>query len=294
LKLKIEKAKVIMLIDNLKYKDNNGNDVKEISPTFTTSVFNARVRGRCRVLMIGGDFGKGKTTCSMQLAHDIIYRFHPEKTEEEIWMMVLDSIVFTRRQLKEALTGESRKVNWEELEAKEALKKAKDIRKDVIIWDDASIHGSKHRRNERIAYEIQSNFHQIRDATCCMIITLPESDDLLKSIREYRGLLLGEIDTQRHNQYNKIIIYRRKVRAGRKSPWKGFIYSHMFPVRIDNTIYGEYVKLRNIAKIENIMEEEKKEKFLETEMQYMEARRKYLLKKMNKMGSSSDEVSSDV
>jgi hypothetical protein len=283
-----------MYIDNLKYIDNNGNEVKEISPTFTTSVFNSRRRGRCRVLMIGGDFGKGKTTCAMQLAHDIIKRFHPEQTEEETWRLVLSSIVFTRRQLKNALTGESRKVKWEELHASEALKKAKDIRKDVVIWDDASIHGSKHRRNERIAYEIQSNFHQIRDATCCMIITLPESDDLLKSIREYRGLLLGEIDTQRHNQYNKIIIYRRKVRAGRKSPWKGFIYSHQFPVRIDNDIYGEYVKLRNIAKLENILDEEKKERFLETEMDYMEARRKYLLNKMKKYEVVPEEVVSDV
>lgn len=283
-----------MYIDNLMYKDNDGNNVKEISPTFTTSVYHARRRGRCKVLMIGGDFGKGKTTCSMQLAHDIIKRFHPEKTEEEIWMLVINSIVFTRRQLKNALTGESRKVKWEELQAKEALSRAKDIRKDVIIWDDASIHGSKHRRNERIAYEIQSNFHQIRDATCCMIITLPESDDLLKSIREYRGLLLGELDTQRDNDYNKIIIYRRKVRAGRKSPWKGFIYSHMFPVRIDNNIYGEYVKLRNIAKLENILEEEKKERFLETEMDYMEARRKYLLNKMKKYETVTEKEVSDV
>jgi archaellum biogenesis ATPase FlaH len=279
-----------MYIDRLKYKDNNGNDVAEISPTFTTSVYNARSRGRCKVLMIGGDFGKGKTTCAMQLAYDILARFHPEKTEEELWRMVLESIVFTRKQLKESLTRASREINWNELEPREALKKSKEIRKDVILWDDASIHGSKHRRNERIAYEIQSNFHQIRDATCCMIITLPESDDLLKSIREYRGLLLGEIDTQKDNNYNKIIIYRRKVRAGRKSPWKGFIYSHMFPVRIDNNIYGDYVKLRNIAKIENIIEEEKKEKFLETEMLYMEARRKYLLKKMDSLNAKNFET----
>jgi hypothetical protein len=280
-----------MYIDKLTYKDNNGNAVKEISPTFTTGVYNARSKGRCKVLMIGGDFGKGKTTCAMQLSYDILARFHPEKTEEELWGMVLESIVFTRKQLKEALTRANREIKWKELGPREALKKSKEIRKDVILWDDATIHGSKHRRNERIAYEIQSNFHQIRDATCCMIITLPESDDLLKSIREYRGLLLGEIDTQKDNNYNKIIIYRRKVRAGRKSPWKGFIYSHMFPVRIDNNIYGDYVKLRNIAKIENIIEEEKKEKFLETEMLYMEARRKYLLKKMNKMANAGIEVS---
>lgn len=279
-----------MYIDKLTYKDNNGNEVKEISPTFTTSVYNARSRGRCKVLMIGGDFGKGKTTCAMQLTYDILARFHQEKTEEEIWGMVLDSIVFTRKQLKEALTRTSREIDWKGLEPRDALKKSKEIRKDVILWDDATIHGSKHRRNERIAYEIQSNFHQIRDATCCMIITLPESDDLLKSIREYRGLLLGEIDTQKDNNYNKIIIYRRKVRAGRKSPWKGFIYSHMFPVRIDNNIYGEYVKLRNIAKIENILEEEKKEKFLETEMLYMEARRKYLLKKMDSLNAKNFEA----
>lgn len=273
---------VIMYIDNLKYRDNNGNEVKEISPTFTTSVYYAKQRGRCKVLMIGGDFGKGKTTCAMQLSHDIIARFHPEKTEEEVWKMVINSMVFTRKQLKDALTGEIRKENWEEMSSQDALKTSKKVRKEVIIWDDATIHGSKHRRNERIAYEIQSNFHQIRDATCCMIITLPESDDLLKSIREYRGLLLGELDTQKQNDYNKIIIYRRKVRAGRKSPWKGFIYSHMFPVRIDNNIYGEYMKLRNIAKIENLKEEEEKEEFLKTERDYMLARRQYLLNKMEK------------
>lgn len=273
---------------------DNSNDNNEISPTFTTRIYNAKKKGRCVVLMIGGDFGKGKTTCAMQLTYDIIHRFHPNKTPDELWTMVLGSIVFTRKQLKEALTRQSREVNWKEISPYEALQKAKDIRKDVIIWDDASIHGSKHRRNERISYEIQSNFHQIRDATCCMIITLPESDDLLKSVREYRGLLLGEIDTQRNATLNKLIIYRRKVRAGRKSPWKGFIHSREFPIRVDDNVYGEYYKLRNIAKIINIEEEEKRERFLETEMDYMEARRKHLLYKMKKYEVIPEEEASDV
>lgn len=253
----------------------------EICKRFVNQAMSAWRNRKFIGVIICGEFGKGKTSTACQLASDIFKRIYPDENDDEIDKRVLECILFTRQELKKALTRPAKKIDWEHITPIDALKQSKDIRQPVYIWDDASIHGSKHLRNEKISYEIQSNFDQIRDACSCMIVTLPESDELLKTIREYRGFYKAELITQKNKRNIRTIFFKRKtIRNGRRI-WKPKMMSKEFPVKLDDEFYGRYIIKRNLAKLYKIREEENKEKLEETKQRYYTKKMEYLQKKMD-------------
>jgi hypothetical protein len=267
----------------LEYSDLKKPDYeKEFSPKLTTKIINALRKGRFIGLIISGEFGKGKTSAAMQLAYDVYKRLNPDKTTYELQQMVLDHMLFTLSEVKDSLTKRSRAVDWSRLTPIEAIKKQKEIREPLYIWDDATIHASKHRRSEKISYEVTMNFDQIRDATGCMIITLPEEDELLKTIRVYRSFRKVDIVTRQNNKLIKLCFKRRKKKITGGYYWPVEWMSNERPVKLEDDWYGAYVKMRNLAKNSNIEEWEKKEAENKKFDEYITLKREYLSIRMKK------------
>jgi len=266
----------------------------EFSPEFTNRVINCYNRMKFIGVIIMGSFGQGKTSGAMQLGLDIVNRFYPNKTEDELEEIVLNHMLFTMDEVSNALFKEIKKVNWDNLSPLDAIKKQKYIREPFFIWEDAATHGSKHLRNEEVAYEIQKNFDQVRDATSCMIITLPEAEEILKVIRTYRSFFRAEPVIQKNNRYMQLVFFKKKRLYSGSLRWTPSWYSNQRPIRVDDDWYGKYIIMRNKAKIKTDEFWEQKKKFKQQHEEYLRVKREYLKKKMlnemNEMIGGNNEV----
>lgn len=233
--------------------------------------------------IISGEFAKGKTSTALYMAAEIlsaIYGYDKYKALRE----ALNCILFTLDDVIDA-TNILRTVDWQSLTPQEALDTKFKIRKPVYIWDDAGVHGSSYKQifDKSDSYELQSNFDTIRDVTSCMIMTVPEDTELMKFLRMYRSNYFIEIiGVSGGNKYDRKLEfykYRRSSRTGKRERKVQWRTKKPFSVYVPKEIYGEYDKMRSIAKIKNADRYYKKKKIRETKQKYYELKYEKELKK---------------
>lgn len=252
----------------------------EFSREFTNRVISCYKKMRFIGAMILGGFGIGKTSAAMQLALDVYHRLYPEKDEDELEQMVLDSMLYSLDDVHNALFTETKKIDWNNISPLDAIKIQRKIRKPIYIWDDAATHGSTYKRTLDNAYDIQRSFDQIKDATSCMIVTLPEAEEILRTIRNYRSFLRAEPILLKNHKNMKLMFQKKKRHYNGQLRWVTEWYSNERPVKIDDDWYGSFLIKRNIAKIKNDEEAEKRKKFKQQYEEYINLKRIYMKKKM--------------
>ena len=231
--------------------------------------------------IISGEFGIGKSTSAMQLGREICQAVYG-LNEFQAYQMVLQSMVFTMDEVINATDNLGSVDDWKDISSKEAIKKSFNVRKPLIIWDDAAMHGSKYKHfiDMDSSYELQSNFDTIRDVTSCMIMTVPEDDELLKFLRNYRGNYQIEMIILNGDYQRKLEFWKYgKDKLGRKRKRLKWT-SKPFSIHIENEYYGEYKKMKNIAKIKNKDRFVKKKKMKEAKAKYYETKQQYYQLKM--------------
>ena len=240
--------------------------------TFGRLAVNAYLHHRYVGAILSGAFGKGKSCSAMHMAYEILHYLHPNKSEKEIWQMVLDNIVFGMDEVIE-VTGVLKTVDWASLSPQEVIAKKAELRRPIVIWDDAGKHGSKYKHflDMDAVFELQSNFDSIRDVVSCLIVTVPEKDELLKFLRNYRGNYQVEINIPRDGgEYHRILEFWRYEMdyRGRRNIVKKWT-SKPFSMYIPREIYGEYERMKTIASNVNYDRYEEKKQFHILKKQYM-------------------------
>ena len=269
--------------------EENQKDTNQLT-TFGRYAINAYHNHRYIGALISGPFGKGKSCSALHMAYEILHYLHPEKSEKEIWYMVLDCLVFGMDEVIEA-TKVLRTVDWNKLTPQEVLTKKDELRKPVMIWDDAGKHGSKYKHflDMDSVFELQSNFDSIRDIVSCLIITVPERDELLKFLRNYRGNYQVEVSIPRDGGiYHRVLDfwryemdYRGRRQLVRK--WN----TKPFSIYVPKEIYGEYERKKTTASIENYIRYEEKKQLHELKKQYM---RKKMEKELSNVQRSTENL----
>jgi len=132
-------------------------------------------------------------------------------------------------------------------------------------------------------FELQSNFDSIRDVVSCMLITLPEKDELLKFLRTYRGNYQIEINIPRDGgEYHRVLSFWKYEMdyMGRRKLVKKWT-SKPFSMYIPKMIYGEYERLKTKASNRNFDRYEEKKKLKELKKEYMKKKMMKELQEMN-------------
>jgi hypothetical protein len=253
------------------------NPLSEFGKRAVASFYRRRFTG----LLISGEFAKGKTTTAMHMGREILMALYGWD-ELVAWPEVLRNTLFSMNDVMEA-TQILHQIDWLSLTPKQVLYHKFWIRRPFLLWDDAGVHGSKYKHflDMGDAMDLQTNFDTIRDITSCFIMTVPEDEELLKFLRSYRGIMFAEIHD--HGQYlRSLTVYKwkrnRAYQKRRKVAWHGKPYRCFVP----NDTYGEYDRLRTLAKIENSQRYAKKKKMKEAKQKYYETRQKYYQMKMEK------------
>lgn len=237
--------------------------------------------------IIAGDFAKGKTSTAIKLAREILQHIYGYD-EITAYKEVLNHILFTLDDVIGATDILQTEEHWKSMKPQEVLQEKYDIRKPVYIWDDAGVHGSSLKQvfDKSDAYELQSNYDTIRDVCSCMIMTVPEDEELMKFLRRYRSNYFVEIiGVSGGNKYDRILEfykYERDNRTGNKKRKLKWRTKKPFSVHLENWVYGEYDRMRTIAKIRNAQRYKKKRKERESKAKYYDLRREYLKIKMEK------------
>lgn len=234
--------------------------------------------------IISGEFAKGKTATALYMASEILSAIYGLDRDASL-RETLNYILFTLDDVIDA-TNILRTVDWSSLSPQEALDIKFKLRKPVYIWDDAGVHGSSYKQifDKSDSYELQSNFDTIRDVCSCMIMTVPEDTELMKFLRMYRSNYFVEIvGVSGGSKYDRKLMffkYRRDPKTGnrkRRLQWKT---QNPFSVYVPKEIYGEYDKMRSIAKIQNADRYYHKKKLREAKQKYYELKYKRELEKM--------------
>jgi len=246
--------------------------------------------------LIGGEFAMGKTTTSVHIAREIIQAL-TGCTDEEAYKEAIECIKFTADEVLE-LTNRLSKIDWDGLTPKEVLDTKFKIREPIIIWDDAGVHASKYKHFLAMddASALQTDFDTIRDVTSCMIITVPENEELLKFLRSYRAFYHVEINKDR--DYFRTLEFWKygKDRSGRKKKYLKWRYAPnpQFSVYLKNEYYGEYDRRRTKAKIKNQEKVIKRKQMKQKEVEYYDMKKEYYrmkmeaeMKKLEKIKNSS-------
>lgn len=159
----------------------------------------------------------GKTMYGMQVMYDI-YRD---------WDKVLNLTFFKLEEMVSALRGQIKR----------------DEKVDVIMWDDAGVFGSKYLffSNKKLTEYLQNLFDVIGTAVKGIIITTPNPENLLKSIRGYEFYRVKIIKTGQTSRVAKG--YQTVMLPSGKKIIKRAFNDH-YNVTIPNDIFERYNKIR--------------------------------------------------
>lgn len=259
---------------------------------------NAYFKRRFVGAIISGEFAKGKTTSSLHMGREILQHMYNIDRKTAFKLLLKEHLLFTMDDVFETYKVLKDIEFWESLSAKEVLEWKFKLRKPVLIWDDAGVHGStfKHWLDMSDAAQLQSDFDTIRDITSCFIMTVPENEELLRFLRSYRGNYQVEILHAGQGEYSRKLQFKkiRKDKLGRRRlsvEWT----SQPFSIYVEKEIYGEYDRMRTIAKLRNTKRQEEKRKLKEARAKYYEQKFKIqqleLLEKAKKLGVTLEELS---
>lgn len=232
--------------------------------------------------IISGDFAKGKTSTALQMAREIIQYMYQIDAIDAYRKILKEHLLFSLSDVIEATSILKTPSYWKDLSPQDVLKKKYSLRKPVLIWDDAGVHGSSLKQifDRSDAYELQSNFDTIRDICSCMIMTVPEDEELMKFLRRYRSHYFIEIKkVSGGNKYDRILQYYkydRNPRTGNKERHLKWKLKKSFSVYLPNEIYGEYDRMRTIAKLENARRWGEKKKIKKAQAEYFEEKKKMI------------------
>lgn len=241
--------------------------------------------------IISGEFAKGKTVTAMKLGAKILevkYGYTPEQALEKI---IDEHLVFTSDEFILLTEKLYEGYDWENMSEKDVLKTKYKIRYPVLIWDDAGIHAStkKDRLDPSDAFDIHREYDTIRDITSCMILTLPEEAELMKSLRSYRSNYFIELATPHDpkNYDDRIMYFYRYERDNRTGNMRRKLKWHTdakdaHSIHIDDWAYGKYDKKRTLAKLEVTKKYKQKKEEREIEKQYRLLKKKILVDKWKK------------
>ena len=224
--------------------------------------------------IISGEFAKGKTTSAFHMAREILQFVYGIDRMTAFRKILNEHLLFTLKDVLFATDMLKDEKFWNGLTTQEVLEWKYKIRKPVMIWDDAGIHGSKYKHwlDMKDASSLQESFDTIRDITSCFIITVPENDELLSFIRNYRGNYHVEIKHSSGGKYNRVLEfwkYETDSKTGRRirrKKWR----TKPFSVYIEKEIYGEYDRMRTVAKIRNTKRVKERIKTLQSKKDYHE------------------------
>lgn len=226
---------------------------------FGKYVYNAYYYNKYVGAILSGPFGIGKSTTALHLGREIAQAIYGVNDLQGM-QMALQSTLFTMEEVIDATRNLGTAQDWRDLDPYKAPKVGAQLRTPFYIWDDAGMHGSKYKHFLDMAesYDLQSNFDTIRDVTSCMIMTVPEDDELLKFIRGYRGNYSVEI-IDLDGAYERRLDFWKygKDPRGHKKKYKKWT-SAPFSIYIPQPYYGQYRIMKNVAKIENYERYQKK------------------------------------
>lgn len=236
--------------------------------------------------IISGEFSKGKTATAMYMATEILmYLYNLNKLDAMRYM--LKHFIFTLDDMVDLTANTLGTINeWADLTPTETLRKKHKIRKPVVIWDDAGIHASsqQQRFNPGEAWELQSNYDQIRDVTSCMILTVPEASELMSFLKKYRAFYYIEIiRPSSGGEYDRVLeFWKYKKDSLNRNKLKLQWRTPRFSVYVPNEIYGAYDKMRTIAKIKHTKTLQERKKQKEIERKYHQLKQEKELIEMEK------------
>ena len=215
-----------MLQPILKYSKETASSLTK----FGRYAYNSFYFNRYIGAIISGVFGVGKSMTALHLGREIAQAIYGVN-EEQGFQIALQNTLFTMDEVIQATKNLGSVEDWKNTDPYDADKKSRAMRVPFYIWDDAGMHGSKYKHflDMAASYDLQSNFDTIRDVTACMIITVPEDEELLKFLRSYRGNYLVEMIALDGGNY----AYDRKLEfwkygrdsLGRKKRYKKTIFS---------------------------------------------------------------------
>jgi hypothetical protein len=234
-------------------------DVASRLTKFGRYVYNAYYFNKYIGAIISGMFGIGKSMTALHLGREIAQAVYGVN-EEQGMQIALQNTLFTMDEVLEATKNLGTAEQWKNMDPYQAHKIASGLRKPFYIWDDAGMHGSKYKHFLDMAesYDLQSNFDTIRDVTSCIIMTVPEDEELLKFLRMYRGNFSVEMIDIDGAYERKLEFWRYgKDPQGRKKKYKKWV-SSPFSIHVGQPYYGQYRIMKNIAKLENFERYQKK------------------------------------
>lgn len=258
---------------------------KEVSDTLTKFgkyVYNAYYFNKYVGAIISGSFGIGKSMTALHLGREIAQAIYGVN-EEQGMQIALQNTLFTIDEVLDATKNLGTIEDWITMDPYKAHKIAAGLRKPFYVWDDAGMHGSKYKHFLDMAesYDLQSNFDTIRDVTSCIIMTVPEDEELLKFLRSYRGNYSVEINDIDGAYERKLEFWKYgKDSQGRKKKYKKWM-SAPFSIHVNQPYYGQYRIMKNIAKLENFNRYEKKKEDREVYNDYRMMKLKKMKKELN-------------
>lgn len=258
--------------------------------TFGKYAYNSYYFDRYTGGIISGRFGIGKTMTAVHLGREIAQAIYGVNEEQGL-QIALQNTLFTMDEVIEATKNLGSIDEWRQMNPYEAVKKSHNVRVPFYIWDDAGMHGSKYKHflNMSDSYDLQSNFDTIRDITACMIITVPEDDELLHFLRNYRGNYNIEIVNIDGRYIRKLEFWQYGLdKLGRRRKYKKWV-SADFSIYVPQPYYGKYKIMKNMAKLQNYEIFEEKKKIREMEHAF---RIKKLKKAMDGIMNNTNEYNS--
>jgi len=242
-------------------------------------------------IMIEGPRGIGKSTTSLKIATEVIKYRYEVNTDDALDILINDNhVMFTIDELIESTNNMGNLEDIENMDTKQLRKLGKQ-RSIVQVWDDAGMHGGKHKYRDADAAEIiGSLIDTYRDIASCLIITTPNISRLLKDLRDYKDVLLVEIHhyAEGGGPYSRRAIFKEywKSRRGWDTRPKWEIPHYSICLKPDFWYY-EYKKLKSIARTKQIEEYRRKRRLEAEEMELKELRLKKQREKLT--GGKKDE-----
>jgi len=136
------------------------------------------------------------------------------------------------------------------------------IRVPAILWDDLGVAAAAGAYNEEggaaMVREIKKNIDTIGTVTKALLVTTPDSEDVVKPLRRLRFIkvIVTEDKKQRygysgiHYDYRRVATAYQSGRSPKGTPWVSPEFVDVFDVR--NVIYERYAKLREKLSIDAI------------------------------------------